>query len=728
MPSYTLEQLAQDAFNGRLPKSATDVENYSKYDYRKCVRCGDWPSLAAHIVESFGININVSSLILGGHCPGYDIKLQDAYSMIKLSLAYGLLCGELWECYINEHGEAEFIVVGEPYGDGFAGDLGAVYLSVAAISYALPTERIILTGYKPSQTRRLAGPKTLHQLAAATNRFHSSYDNTATLYKDTGTVFLDVTTGGSMKTTQGWRRVGPIDWENTDALNFLFKVKDYADGGPKPYESISGFAYTAKLPHVCDPESTTIAFQENGPRFNALTAGFTNNNFISWWNVDETNLDGTVTGGTTLPDGVLEMGVDYPGQWLGVENVYVYGYPISEIKIEYKDSVSHNGAYLGQIADSAIVKIDTQKLDMRSLSRGSDYIVIDKGFGPEIVFANYVSDEYNELYTKGLPMKIDNACLIDGKLRDGKIPQEVQDGGDINYAPLSDMVLFPVGKGDRGYAVKFILVVSTHAYPVIAVEDTKGQLAHDYMSEAQIYSYAIIMNDAPAPIVFANSVEVSNAANGGTIVFPPGCRTLDQSDMEPDDDPFGDLEYFWDNEVQVANESMGPGDITLTLPFFEEYDLCTIANNILAIAAEGREPIPGSFGYSGYREVMFTCSPDSHPRLGQKIEYEGRIYYVNDINYSYQDSSQYVVNVTAGAKWVNSVFGGGWSESINYLKVENVTREGRVVGAGSNNAEFIVYIEGFGNLACVNTAGMGTVIVQGDIVKVTIYNVPQGEM
>lgn len=41
--------------------------------------------------------------------------------------------------------------------------------------------------------------------------------------------------------------------------------------------------------------------------------------------------------------------------------------------------------------------------------------------------------------------------------------------------------------------------------------------------------------------------------------------------------------------------------------------------------------------------------------------------------------------------------------------------------------EAVVYVEGLGNIACVNTQ-MGAIIRNGDVVKVTIYNVPQGEV
>lgn len=718
MPIYSIYGLSKDSFDGALPKSASDVFNNSNYDYKICTRCGEWPSLAAYIVESFGITIDPSSRILGGSCSGYDIKMQDAYSMIKLSLAYGLSCSELWECYINEYGNAEFIVVGEEYGDGFAGDLGTVYLSVAAINYSLMTDRILLTGYKPAQERRLAGPVDLHTLAAYTSG--SSHDSSATKYSDGSSLNLYSTVqGSSMPVTEGWRRVGHIDWENKEALEIAFGVGNHASPTAKPYESIASYAYRSRIPHVCDPESTTMSYTEEGPRFEELTGGFSDNFFVSWWNVDQTNPDGSWSGGTAIPHAVLDADTPYPGKWLGVQEVYVYGYKLDNVDI----GEDINGNKI------ATVYISTQRLDLMALSRGQDYIVVNRLGTPTIVFGNYLTEEFNDFYSGGsVGVQIADKCLSDGKLKDGRVPEENASGGSLHYAPLEEMYMFPVGNGSTGYAIKSVVIASKHAYPVIQVSDTKGELSQDYMSEAQIYAYAIVMNDEPAPIIFATSVEVSNSDIGGTKYFAPGCHILDQSDQEPDDDPFGDLQQFWDNEVQAANESMGAGDIKLTLPFFEEDELCTIAENVLEIAQEGRVTIPGSLGYEGFKEVMFTCGPDAHPRLGQKITFEGNTYYVNEINYSYQDSSQYVVNVTAGAKWVGSVFGGGWGEAINQLKVENVTREGRVVAAGSSGAEFIVNISGFGNLACVNTTSMGTIISTGDSVMVTIYNVPQGEV
>lgn len=735
MPTHNYDSLLKDAFGGKLPSSATTVINndYAK-KYKQCKAIpgceysSGWYSLAAYIVESFGIPVADDNYVLGGPCQGYDMKMQDAYSMIKLSLAYGLLCGQLWECYVNEYGKAEFIIVGEPYSDGFAGELGSVYLSMLAINYTLNTSKVLLTGYKPAQKRRLAGPAGLHELAASTNDM--SWDQRCCKYGAVGDGnYMGIPGGYNKPVEEAWRKVGFINWDNTSALEHLFNVgKDDSPYAGKnsdvAFEKIADYAYRTVLPNQLSSESTTVSFTQESSNFVRYSPLDMSSHFVSAWEIDYNNETGNYSGGKILNEAPLQPTPIHPGQWLGAAEVYVYGVPLERVSLGTKGEgdLAHVVAY---------VEIPTLTDSLMPISRGQDYIVVKDGNHPSIVFSNYVKGELNMFYSNtSLPTYISKKCLdANSALKDGTYISP--------DSPLAFGHVFPTGNGESGYFVGHYVVVSKHLFPAIHVQNTAGELTLGVMGGVDIKVWAIVITDAPAPIVFATSEDVSNYDIGGNIFFKGNIGTsyvLDQKDIELDDDPFGDLQQFWNSEVQAANESLGPGDIKLTLPFFDVDQLQTVATNILKIAQEGKVEIPGSLGYYGYKEVMFTCGPDSHPRLGQAIQYDGNeigkgdTYYVNEINYSYQDGSQYVVNVKAGAKWVGSMFGGGWGESLNQLKVENVTRDGRVVAAGSTGAEFVVNIDGFGSLACVNTTGMGTIISTGDTVKVTIYNVPQGEV
>lgn len=710
--------LGKPAFEeyGGLPDSASEVLRRNTYSsYPICTySCAErtWHSLAAHILQEYGFVILPGGKILGGPCSGYDIKSQDAYTMIKMSLVYGILCGQLWECYVNADGYVKFIVVGEE-GDA---SIGTQYLSVTSINYVSEVKNVLITGYKAPQTRRLTREYSIIDVAAATGDATSI--TAVTLFADSSTL-ADVAGGGMANTTEGWRVYGRVDWSNTSALEALFGVGKHAGNS---FETISGFCYRSLLPTGVSKESSTIGIQQQSPRVHEISAGFSNSHFISWWNVNPTDPSGSVESidGYVIPDTSSSSPSDGVGKWVDVQNVYVYGYPLDEV------SVVRDGGGVKE----ATVKISTQKMDLISINRGTDYIVIDGDGGPRIVFANYVTDEYNEIYTSGVSLSINPGCLVDGALRDGEIP--IENGGNPGtyYSSLDELVMFPLGKGDRGYAIKSIVIVCTHEIESIAISDTAGKVTQDGMRFADVFVAALAMNDAPAPMVIYSKEGISK--EGYTKSILPGCTKLDQSQIMPDDDPFGTIEKFWDTQIQLATEGLGPGDIQMTLPFFDVEDLCAISENIMSIASEGLQELPDNIptinkDFNGHKEVMVTCSPDSHPELGQKIYVDGEEYIVNEINYSYQDSSQYTITVTGGSKWVGSIFSSGWNQVTNQLKVENVTREGRVVNAGDSSMEAVVYVEGLGNIACVNTQ-MGAIIRNGDVVKVTIYNVPQGEV
>jgi len=664
MAYFTEKQLKRDSYDGKLPQTAGEVAMYA----------GNSGSLAAKIISSFGIEIKVDkdSPLLGGYAPGYDIKLQDAYSMIRLSLVYGLKTGSLWEVYINEYGKAEFITVGHL--KGFQGSLGTIYLAISSINHTLMTEKVLLTGYKPAQIRTLGAPQTLAHLARNTGvRTHWSITGNVTMYSDGGTGY-SIPNGHLKKTGEGWIRIGDVDWSDSDALNNIYDVGRY--------ESITGYAYAAIVPlgYSFKDDVISMSYQTSSPRFDSIdSSSLAGENFMSAWDIPQTPDSGEVEG---------FKGINIPGSsedtFAGVQNVYTYGYPVEHSLVEYNEGKAY--------ALVSETKIHGNTLE--SLSRGSEYIIIKESNSASLLFANYVSSDFNELYTGDLP------------LYERRINYE---DGFYYYSARVGASLFPKGEGEKGIALDRVVIASTHNIGAISVKDSSGQLTASDLNSFNIKAAAIIIRDEPAPVVFAQGTS---------------CKTLDQVPH------FNHAKDAWITEVQEELESMESGDIQITFPFFSEQELCSVASSILSIAKQGRVKLTD--GYSGYQEIILTCSPDAQPRLGQLVSagtIEGINFntYVNEINYSYQDSSQYTLNVTLGSKWTGSAFGSGWSDSMNQVKVTNVTKEGIVVAAGGDNVTFAVSVGGLGVISCANTTSPGTIISDGDAVKVTINNVPQGE-
>jgi CTP-dependent riboflavin kinase len=93
---------------------------------------------------------------------------------------------------------------------------------------------------------------------------------------------------------------------------------------------------------------------------------------------------------------------------------------------------------------------------------------------------------------------------------------------------------------------------------------------------------------------------------------------------------------------------------------------------------------------------------------------------INEINYSYSDSSQYLITITAGPKYLTS---GSFQDSQYQLQSEEVTREGTVVQDLGNGAEYVVRVEG--NIGEKNALSMILdEISVGDKVSVRIFNNP----
>ncbi|MHA2218200.1 MAG: hypothetical protein ACXACY_19865, partial [Candidatus Hodarchaeales archaeon] len=109
------------------------------------------------------------------------------------------------------------------------------------------------------------------------------------------------------------------------------------------------------------------------------------------------------------------------------------------------------------------------------------------------------------------------------------------------------------------------------------------------------------------------------------------------------------------------------------------------------------------------------CDPEARPELGKTID--GQV--INSIDYSYQDSSQYLISVQVGPVWQGM---GGWDQSVYQNKVEQVQLEGVVSSVESDNTRCKVQLERIGLMECVN--GQLEKLEIGDTVKVTVHNNP----
>ena len=115
-----------------------------------------------------------------------------------------------------------------------------------------------------------------------------------------------------------------------------------------------------------------------------------------------------------------------------------------------------------------------------------------------------------------------------------------------------------------------------------------------------------------------------------------------------------------------------------------------------------------------------VLGPDSDARIGDQVTLpNGEIGIINELNYSFADSSQYLITATVGPLYNTA---GSFNDSKYQLRTEDVTREGIIIQDAGNGAEYTVRIEGLGEFPALLMV-LDDVSV-GDKVGIRIYNNP----
>jgi len=471
------------------------------------------------------------------------------------------------------------------------------------------------------------------------------------------------TMGAVMKSktafTEGW-----IEYERAteDVLKKKFEIG--------PYETIF-LTYAVTIPFF-EEGSTNIQYHNTCSRFIEL------DDFGEMVEAPEfkvRDFGGGVLGG----GGVEVLGSDNQ-KFLNVKRVILYGYKLESI-LYYRAG--------GEGKPSPWAIISTNLPNGFELRRGEDYVVNREDGRTKITFANNAKESYKNFF--GIPEVefkihggsiqisddevIDPTATIIGHLRDGGIAS----AGQVVKPPKG---LFPVGFGEAGYAVENIFVEVEWDNPCVYVKDDKDDITEAKLKEVKIMVIPIVIDDHPAPM----------AVNGDLVERPT-----------KDDDPTS-AQLFSQYSYQQTIDSLSGGDIRVVFPFLDEDKVGPVSNRILTLrnAAEAGD-------------TTHVCGPNCNPDLGGAGQ-GGEV--VNEITYSYQDSSQFVVSVNCGPLWKS--MGTGWANSVRMMQVEQVSLDGTVINAMPNNADFTVMCSKIGQVNCVN--GTREQIFTGDKVKVTIYN------
>jgi len=681
-------------------------------------------SLAAHIVENiFDLELDDDSI--GGYLPGYDVKNRDAYQMIQLSLATELADERLYECYADEEGVVKFYLIGENLSN-----IGSYVLhDIATSQMKQKCDNVVVTGYDPPAKRIVRGPYNLFTFAQEHVRQEDAANDQSIYYDPEIDSYPRYWVLGDILGAEACKMYhqGYIEFGKT-WLNDEHKLSSNGGGVGDPYvydhksfEKIIGWIYKIEIPFY-EQGSTQIELQNKSPRYVTLT-DFGELQQRSW--VDNiyykpqmcsTGQEIDFTKGVYLPDSESR-------KFLGVREVYIYGYELKSIYPDeyYDDSIEE---MVPGMADF-VVDLETRMKEPIRLSSGQDYIVAkdpdDSAGRYKIIFSCNVSPNWIEKFGGAMDSSTDfrisrssiykktdegeltdldcedteednfwGIGLCDGFLRDG---QTEADNNTRYWAAI-----FPMGEGTSGYALESdarIIIVYDWDNPCISILDQRDEVTEDNLRNVKIDLYAIISKDLPPPIAYCHE--------GST-------QMLDPRQQIPDLD-YSTIEDLTGSDYQQALEGLENGDVKIVLPFLgctgNPWDNCNELESAAKFIYELQNDIVES--------ITYVCKPDAAPVLGEVID--GKT--INSINYSYQDSSQYLISVQAGPRWQGV---GGWDSSVYQNKVERVQVEGVVRAVYPDNMKCLVQLERIGLLECVN--GQIDPLEIGDTVKVTVYNNP----
>ncbi|MGB2877440.1 MAG: hypothetical protein WBB97_05335, partial [Dehalococcoidales bacterium] len=589
-------------------------------------------------------------------------------------------------------------------------------------------DNVVVTGYDPPAKRIVRGPYPLFTFAGTYAR--TDVGNRDSIYYDPEInsypkywVLGDIIGPEACKMyKQGYIEFGK-PWLNDE---HMLSANGAGAGGTfiydhKRFETIMGWIYKIEIPFY-EQGSTQVEMQNKSPRYITLDS-FGELQQRSW--VDSTYYKPQIclTGqDIDFTKGVYLEGSDSK-KFLGVREVYIYGYELKSIYPDERYNTTTEQMEDG-LADF-VVDLETRMKEPIRLSAGQDYIVAKDPNSSDgrykIIFSCNVSpnwiDKFGKDVNSSTTFRISRSSIYGpsgeapvcdgdadnfweiincaGVLRDG---QTQADNTTRYFAAI-----FPMGEGTSGYALEYssgatdakIVVVYDWDNPCISILDQRDEVTSINLESVKIELYAIISKDLPPPIAYCH---------GGSTVM------LDPRQQIPDLD-YGTVENLTGSDYQQALEGLENGDVKIVLPFLgcvgNTWDSCAELENAANFIYELQNDVVES--------VTYVCKPNAEPVLGEVID--GKT--INSINYSYQDSSQYLISVQAGPRWQGI---GGWDSSVYQNKVERVQVEAVVRYVYPNNVDCLVQIERMGLLECVN--GQTDPLEVGDTVKVTVYNNP----
>ncbi len=688
------------------------------------------------VLETYGIPF--VQPVMGGSLPGYDIRNQDATSMLRLSLISELTndappgsnrgpgTGGLAEVELDGEGIGRFYIVGRELSQNLD------------VRYCIPTgniineaELVIVRGYDPPISRELRTPfdgmknpdfMGYDDCAAQTceeeqnSKYATiSYDDPALdqAYNDDivnsyeigafesllGYV-VDFDVFGGAPTPEGVR----ISFGESTKEYIRFDASIYKSStvdGTIPLE-INNYTFRGFSGGEVIGAGRAAGAARGGPPSSSVPATVTS--------VDPATGVCT-TSNTTLVGGLIRLGKSHferlnkygelESDLIGVQDIVFSGQKVFQI-------TEFAGAPGFGATGFAKTIIDPNK-ELISLQHGRNWTwTTDGDGGVEINLFSIIDSDYTAVIARFY----DNNPLA--------VPPNFEFRESTKDDPNSFVVLpeqfrdYICGVGDSlGYKAVGVdggemCIIVERRRPSIDIFDP-GNNAMGIAGSISIIYTPIVLVDIPPPIAFAalallNSIDEDSGGPTASI-GPTGI--IDQTDGIVDAQP-ATVQNLGASELSILQDNTTGSTIDMTLPFLDGDQCLEVAENYLA---EQNEEVVST---------SIVLGPDSNPRLGDVFtDDNGRTSTINEINYSYSDASQYLITATTGPRYLTS---GSFNNSQYQLQTEDITKEATIVQDRGDGATYVVRLRGGDEMVALSfiLEDIGV----GDKCQVRIFNNP----
>ena len=677
--------------------------------------------LSIFILNKVGIPFDAGFPFKGSSLPGYDIKNQNTATMLKLALITELIAGRFIEIEIDEFGIARFYTVGTSP----ALNLDIRYC-VPTSTINQPIDLVIVRGYDPPPVRELRtsfdGLKNKELMAyedcAKDSCEESFVARYATISYDDPLLdqqYLDDVKNSyeleSFESLLGYLidLDLPVNPDNIPGFRITFgdTTKEYIRVDAKIMNNtVSAVGAAASIGNSIGDAGRRDFGAFSNQSLVSQPGGLGNrsggNVPIVINIINESNINNLPTCGAVL-DSIAGGLITFPKERFIRENKFgrlesdFIG--ITDVVFAGNKIKSFTASPGGFGIDASIFWVIDPNKDLVELSHGRNWTWTVNTATEDIEV--YLFSILEDARAKATCQVYSNPELF---------ASESAPVQDLVYAFSNDLVTrFPAANeeficnigDDLGYwneSGKMCVVVERRR-PSVDIFDPLGN-ASTIAEEISIRYTPVIMIDPPLPVTYASSKTLSSIDGTRTIA---STGIIDQADGIVDADPTTtqDIE---ESETSILQDNTDGFTLDMTLPFCEEDDCLLIAQQLLALQE------------SDVRTNSIILGPDSEPLLGQLMP-DGSV--INEISYSYSDSSQYLITIATGPKYQTA---GSFNDSKYQLRTEEVTKDGIVLQDAGNGAEYVVRVDGFGEITALSMI-LDDISV-GDRVGVKIYNNP----